>query len=124
LKLAAEGNEAAAKKAGEEAGGEEGGGEAAAGPAGEIFTQNCGTCHTLAAAGTTGTVGPNLDQLKPSESTVEKQVTDGGGAMPAFGKTKILTAKEIKEVSKFVSEVAGAQEAVHQLDGAGISTCP
>jgi quinohemoprotein ethanol dehydrogenase len=124
LKLAGEGKEGAAKKAAEEAEkkaaglaggeeGEEGGEEAAATPAGEIFVQNCGTCHTLAAAGTTGTVGPNLDQLKPSEGTVEKQVTDGGGAMPAFGKTKILTPKEIKEVSGFVAEVAGGGEPAH-----------
>jgi cytochrome c oxidase subunit 2 len=28
-----------------------------------VFSQNCGTCHTLAAAGTSGTVGPNLDNL-------------------------------------------------------------
>ena len=73
----------------------------------EIFTTNCATCHTLAAAGATGTVGPNLDDLKPSESTVEKQVIDGGGAMPAFGKSKILTPAEIKEVSEYVSNVAG-----------------
>jgi mono/diheme cytochrome c family protein len=75
--------------------------------AAEIFTTNCATCHTMAAAGATGTVGPNLDDLKPSEATVEKQVIDGGGAMPAFGKSKILTPAEIKEVSEYVSSVAG-----------------
>ena len=32
-----------------------------------IFIQNCGGCHTLAAAGTSGTVGPNLDDAKPLE---------------------------------------------------------
>jgi len=85
----------------------------AASPGAEVFTQNCATCHTLAAAGAKGTVGPNLDQLKPSESTVEKQVINGGGAMPAFGTTKILTPKEIKEVSKFVAAVAGGQEPAH-----------
>ena len=52
-----------------------------------VFDQNCATCHTLAAAGSTGTVGPNLDQLKPSMATVVHQVTDGGGGMPAFGST-------------------------------------
>jgi mono/diheme cytochrome c family protein len=36
-------------------------GDAAAGKT--VFTSTgCGTCHTLAAAGTTGTVGPNLDE--------------------------------------------------------------
>ena len=29
----------------------------------ELFANNCGTCHTLAAAGTDGVVGPNLDEL-------------------------------------------------------------
>ena len=47
----------------------------------EIFTANCGGCHTLADAGTTGTVGPNLDQAKPPKSLVvhagdERQVAD------------------------------------------------
>jgi mono/diheme cytochrome c family protein len=27
----------------------------------QLFTQSCGTCHTLSAAGTGGTIGPNLD---------------------------------------------------------------
>jgi len=79
----------------------------AKGPGKEIFTTNCGTCHTLGAAETTGTVGPNLDQIRPSESTVERQVVNGGGGMPAFGKEKILTPKEVEEVSKYVAGVAG-----------------
>jgi cytochrome c oxidase subunit 2 len=29
----------------------------------ELFTQQCGSCHTLADAGTTGEVGPNLDEV-------------------------------------------------------------
>jgi mono/diheme cytochrome c family protein len=65
----------------------------------------CGTCHTLKDAGTHGTIGPNLDQLKPSEATVAHQVTTGGGAMPSF-KTK-LTAAQIQAVAKYVSSVAG-----------------
>jgi hypothetical protein len=42
------------------------------------------SCHTLAAAGATGTVGPNLDQLTPSQALVEHQVTNGGGGMPVL----------------------------------------
>ncbi len=87
---------------------ETGGAEAGAGGEGKaIFTANCGSCHTLAAAGTSGTVGPNLDELKPSDSTVEHQVINGGGPMPAFGKEEILSAEEVKEVSSYVSSVAG-----------------
>jgi len=29
----------------------------------ELFAANCGACHTLAAAGTEGVVGPNLDDI-------------------------------------------------------------
>src|SRR5690348_6506800 len=46
----------------------------------------CGGCHTLAAAGSAGLIGPNLDQLAPDRGTVVAQVTSGGGGMPAFAK--------------------------------------
>jgi len=71
----------------------------------DIFTANCGSCHTLAGAGTSGTVGPNLDQLKPNEARVQKQVTNGGAVMPAFKGT--LTPAQITAVAKYVSSVAG-----------------
>jgi mono/diheme cytochrome c family protein len=70
-----------------------------------IFKSECGGCHTLAAAGTTGTVGPNLDQLKPADAVVVHQVTNGGGVMPAFkGK---LSPAQIQAVAKYVSSSAG-----------------
>ena len=70
-----------------------------------VFVQNCAACHTLKAAGTTGQVGPNLDQLKPDAATVQLQVENGGGPMPAYkGK---LTAAQIAAVAKYVSSVAG-----------------
>jgi mono/diheme cytochrome c family protein len=67
-----------------------------------IFTANCASCHTLAAANATGNVGPNLDQLDVDQATVEKQVTNGGGVMPAFGGQ--LTSDEIKAVAAYVVE--------------------
>jgi mono/diheme cytochrome c family protein len=70
-----------------------------------IFTANCGACHTLAAAGTTGNVGPNLDKLNPDEARVKRQVENGGAIMPAFkGK---LTDAQIAAVAKFVASAAG-----------------
>jgi cytochrome c6 len=83
-----------------------GGSTTSAAPDGKaVFTANCGTCHTLKDAGTKGTVGPNLDQLKPSESRAENQVRHGGGVMPAFqGK---LSDAQIKAVATYVSSVAG-----------------
>jgi mono/diheme cytochrome c family protein len=71
----------------------------------QVFTQNCKGCHTLKDAGATGSVGPNLDDLKPPKATVVTQVNNGGGPMPAFkGK---LTAAQINAVSTYVSTVAG-----------------
>ena len=70
-----------------------------------VFTSSCGSCHTLGAAGTSGTVGPNLDQLKPDEGTVEQQVRNGGGGMPAFEGR--LSDAEITAVSKYVADNAG-----------------
>jgi cbb3-type cytochrome c oxidase subunit III len=70
-----------------------------------IFQAECSSCHTLAAAKATGTIGPNLDQLKPAEARVKRQVENGGGVMPAFkGK---LSAAQIAAVAKFVSSSAG-----------------
>ena len=72
----------------------------------DIFQQaGCGSCHTLKDAGATGTVGPNLDQLKPPYARIVKQVTNGGAIMPAF-KTK-LTPAQIQAVARYVSSVAG-----------------
>jgi cytochrome c6 len=93
-----------------EEGGEEeaGGGESAMLAEGKsIFTSTCGSCHTLKAAGTSGEVGPNLDELEPSQGTVEHQVQNGGGGMPAFGKEGTLSAEEIKAVATYVSAEAG-----------------
>jgi mono/diheme cytochrome c family protein len=82
-----------------------GGGEVSAAAGKVVFTSNCATCHTLADAGATGSVGPNLDDLKPDEETVKNQVTNGGGGMPAFGGQ--LSETQIESVAKYVSSVAG-----------------
>jgi len=78
-------------------------GDAAAGKV--VFTTNCGGCHTLSDAGTTGTVGPNLDDLKPAADVVMTQVINGGAVMPPFKDS--LTPKQIADVSAYVSSVAG-----------------
>jgi cbb3-type cytochrome c oxidase subunit III len=71
----------------------------------KIFTTECASCHTLKAAASSGTVGPNLDQLKPSQAVVTRQVTNGGAVMPAF--KGILSQAQIDAVAKFVSSNAG-----------------
>jgi outer membrane protein assembly factor BamB len=70
-----------------------------------IFEQNCASCHTLADANAGGTVGPNLDSLKPSLTVVKTQVENGGGGMPSFSGT--LTEGQISAVAAYVSSVAG-----------------
>jgi cbb3-type cytochrome c oxidase subunit III len=70
-----------------------------------LFKTNCGSCHTLADAGTAGTSGPDLDQLKPSLAIVTKQVTNGGVTMPAFGGS--LSKEQIALIAKYLSGVAG-----------------
>jgi cytochrome c5 len=71
-----------------------------------IFTSNCASCHTLADAGTTGTVGPNLDQSRPSKDLVVDRVTNGQGAMPSFKDS--LDAQQIEAVADYVSSTAGS----------------
>jgi mono/diheme cytochrome c family protein len=74
-------------------------GDAAAGKS--VFTSaGCGGCHTMKAAGASGKVGPNLDDLKPSYDTVVHQVEVGGGVMPPFKGT--LSEKQIQDVSAYV----------------------
>jgi mono/diheme cytochrome c family protein len=88
--------------------GEEGGGnaegDATAGK--EVFTaQGCGGCHTLAAAGSTGNIGPNLDDAMPDFALVVDRVTNGQGVMPSFKDS--LSEQQIKDVAAFVSSSAG-----------------
>ena len=87
----------------------------------ELFGQHCGVCHTLAAANSIGQVGPNLDQLKPSETLILHTVTYGclqnppsptaqtnclgQGNMPAA----ILQGVQAQDVAKFVAKVAGKE---------------
>ena len=82
---------------------ESGGGETGDAANGEqVFASaGCGGCHTFEAAGSTGSVGPNLDDASPSFDDVVQQVTNGGGAMPAFGDE--LSEQEIRDVAAFVS---------------------
>jgi mono/diheme cytochrome c family protein len=80
-----------------------GGGETGDAANGEqVFASaGCGGCHTFEAAGSSGSVGPNLDDASPSFDDVVQQVTNGGGAMPAFGDE--LSEQEIRDVAAFVS---------------------
>ncbi len=79
-------------------------GDATAGKA--VFASaGCGGCHTLAAAGSNGQVGPNLDQAKPNTERVVTRVTKGMGAMPPFADQ--LSAQQIADVAAYVTQSTG-----------------
>jgi mono/diheme cytochrome c family protein len=85
-----------------------GGGEITTTDGKEIFAQaGCAQCHTLAAAGSTGTIGPNLDETKPSRELAIDRVTNGSpsGAMPSFSDK--LSEEQIAAVADFVTQNAG-----------------
>jgi mono/diheme cytochrome c family protein len=72
----------------------------------DVFAKSgCASCHTLKDAGATGTVGPNLDEAKPSKDLVVERVTNGKPPMPSFKGQ--LSDQEIEAVAEYVSTVAG-----------------
>lgn len=74
----------------------------------EIAQPTCATCHALEDAGSAGSIGPSLDELKPDAARVEAAVRNGLGVMPAFeGK---LTDEQIKAVATYVARATGAAE--------------
>ena len=64
----------------------------------------CGVCHTLQSAGSEGSIGPDLDQTKPSMDRIRYVVTNGLGVMQAW--EGILSYDEIEAVSYYVFENA------------------
>ena len=88
-----------------EAGGEGADGDAARGE--EVFAESgCGNCHVLEAAGSSGTIGPNLDEARPSLEATVDQVTNGGNGMPAFGDQ--LSEEDIRHVAAYVVDSTGS----------------
>ena len=76
-------------------------GDAAAGE--QVYASaGCGGCHTLEAAGSSGAVGPNLDESQPDADLVEQRVREGAGAMPAYEGQ--LSDEQIANVTAFVVE--------------------
>lgn len=79
---------------------------AAAGPGKQLFVAKCGTCHTLKAAGTTGAIGPNLDDLKPDVALVleaEQKGGAGSGGMPP----RLYQGAQAQQVADYVAAATG-----------------
>ena len=76
-------------------------GDASAGE--EVFASaGCGGCHTLEAAGSSGSIGPNLDESQPDTELTVERVTNGAGAMPSFKDQ--LSEQQIADVAAYVVE--------------------
>jgi mono/diheme cytochrome c family protein len=74
----------------------------------QVFAeQGCGSCHVLAAAGATGTVGPSLDARALSAGEVERWVRRGGKGMPALD--GLIDDAEIVAVSRYVARESRAR---------------
>jgi len=79
------------------------GAPSASSPGAKVFaTAGCAGCHTLKAADAKGQVGPNLDELKPDQPTVVRQVRNGGNGMPSFKDR--LSGNQISQVALFVAD--------------------
>ena len=77
---------------------------AASAPGVKLFKANCGGCHTLSAAGTSGAVGPKLDGLRLDAATVTAIMSLGPGAMPSFRGT--LSPAQTRVLASFVSQAS------------------
>jgi mono/diheme cytochrome c family protein len=91
---------------GDTGGGGDGGGQGDAAAGKDIYlAQGCGSCHALSDAGTTGAVGPSLDDSSIDVAGAEAQIRQGGGGMPAYEGT--LSDEEIADVATYVVEARG-----------------
>jgi mono/diheme cytochrome c family protein len=84
----------------------------------QLFTATCGSCHTLADAGTTGKIGPDLDSayfgdrligMKDSsfEALVRQQIDLADPPMPRH----LLKGQDANDVAAYVAKVAGVKMA-------------
>ena len=70
----------------------------------QLFTSTCGGCHTLGDAGTSGRIGPNLDEEEPSAAEVVDAIESGPGQMPAG----LLSGADAQAVADYVAGAAGS----------------
>jgi cytochrome c6 len=76
-----------------------------------LFTRgavpSCAICHTLKDAGSEGTVGPVLDELKPDAKRVATALRNGIGQMPSFAGQ--LTEAQIRALAAYVASASGGK---------------
>jgi cytochrome c551 len=92
-----------AETGGGDTGGGGGGGEGDATAGKDVYSSaGCGSCHTFEDAGSTGTIGPNLDESSIDFEAAAEQIRTGGGGMPAFEGQ--LSEQEIADVALYVTQ--------------------
>ncbi len=72
----------------------------------QIFVEKCGSCHTLKAAGTSGTLGPDLDEIEAPKQNILGALGAGGmgsGRMPK----DLVTGRDAERVAQYVYANAG-----------------
>jgi len=60
----------------------------------------CAICHALADAGSAGSIGPDLDELKPGYDQILAALHDAPGAMPSFADS--LSEEQMQAVAAYV----------------------
>ena len=88
----------------------------------QLFQINCGACHTLAAAGTDGVVGPNLDNLLASNATKSQETVNGTVRLKLYKGTIMCVGRRSKTDSLFDTTIATFEDdagAYDQKDAAG-----
>lgn len=73
---------------------------------GELFRRTCGNCHALAAAGTSGEVGPNLDLVQPAAGKVLQTIENGAVGYTATMPPRLLSGVDAGAVAVYVAKVA------------------
>ena len=92
-----------AETGGGDTGGGGGGGEGDAAAGKDVYASaGCGSCHTFEDAGSSGTIGPNLDDSSIDFEGAVEQIRTGGGGMPAFEGQ--LSEQEIADVAAYVTQ--------------------
>lgn len=73
----------------------------------ELFTANCGTCHTLKAASTSGRVGPNMDELRPPKALVLDAIEHGRARGNGQMGAQLVIGQDAQDVAAFVAKAVG-----------------
>lgn len=78
----------------------------ATGPGRELFITHCAACHRLSEAATTGTVGPDLDSLKPSFDLVHQAIVNGGAGSGTMPKN-LVSGEQVTQIADYVAAATG-----------------